>query len=162
MISDITSVTAWELVEAFAELVAAKVAAQRGPAPEASADPWAQEGPQAAPRATESAPGPLGGGGTRPGPNPGYAANAGQASAGSASYAQGAAQPSRPSVLNVKGPQGMQTWTLNPPGGPECKCGEPAALVHGPKAKGGFFDAYRCAKGSGDNWRNKCDFNKWT
>jgi hypothetical protein len=30
-----------------------------------------------------------------------------------------------------------------------CDCGEPAALVRGPRAKGGFFEAYRCAKGAG-------------
>ena len=64
-------------------------------------------------------------------------------------------------VLTLKGPNGPQTWTLNPPGGPMCDCGEPAALVTGPRAKRDTFSAYRCAKGVRDDWRNKCSFNQW-
>jgi hypothetical protein len=128
----------------------------------APADPWASDGPSTALRATESRANPSPDG-TTPAGGRGSVASAPERSAGSASYAQDAGQQSRgPAVLNVKGPNGMQTWTLNPPGGPNCDCDEPAALVHGPKAKGGFFNAYRCAKGSGDDWRNKCGFNKWT
>lgn len=53
------------------------------------------------------------------------------------------------------------TWTLSPPNAPDCYCGEPSALVQGPRAKGGSFSAYRCAKGVDDNWRDKCEFNQW-
>jgi len=123
-------------------------------------DPWAappRNVAQAAPRATETDASPLPGVGGSGGGSRGYAAPVEPRSTGSGSYAGPAG-----SVLTVKGPNGMQTWTLNPPNGPMCDCNEPAALVHGPKAKGGFFDAYRCAKGAGDDWRNKCSFNKWT
>lgn len=126
-----------------------------GPAP--GSDPWEQDGRQAAPGRTDTAPGPLPGGGMSGAGSRGSAGYVEPRSGGSGSYAGGASN-----VLTIKGPNGMQTWTLNPPGGPECDCGEPAALIHAPKAKGGFYDAYRCAKGAGDNWRDKCGFNKWT
>jgi hypothetical protein len=71
------------------------------------------------------------------------------------------AAPQTPQQLTVQTPNGLQVWTLAPNGAPSCLCGEPAALVHGTKKNGGPYNAYRCAKGAGQNWRAKCDFNQW-
>lgn len=71
------------------------------------------------------------------------------------------AAPVQESTITVQTPNGLQVWTLAPNGAPSCKCGEPAALVHGTNRNGGAYNAYRCAKGAGDNWRTKCDFNQW-
>jgi hypothetical protein len=69
--------------------------------------------------------------------------------------------PPQASTVTVQTPNGLQVWTLAPDGAPSCLCGETSALVHGTNKNGGPYNAYRCAKGSGDQWRTKCDFNKW-
>lgn len=66
-----------------------------------------------------------------------------------------------PGVKTVQTRNGAQSWTFSPPGGPLCQCNEPAAFVRGTTSKGAPYSAYRCAKGAGDNWRNKCEFNSW-
>jgi hypothetical protein len=66
-----------------------------------------------------------------------------------------------PSVITVQTRQGAQTWTLAPPGAPMCQHNEPAAFVRGTTKDGKPYSAYRCALGSGPNWRSKCEFNQW-
>lgn len=78
-----------------------------------------------------------------------------------ASYAPSAPPQSQPGVITVQTSNGIQVWSLNPPNGPLCQCGTPAALVRGTTTKGKPYNAYRCLKGSGDDWRNKCAFNQW-
>lgn len=64
-------------------------------------------------------------------------------------------------VVTVQTPNGLQVWTLNPGNAPWCGCGEPSALVHGTTKQGKPYNAYRCAKGAGADWRGKCDYNEW-
>jgi hypothetical protein len=73
---------------------------------------------------------------------------------------QGSAQAG-PTVVNVQGSKGPQQWTLNAPGAPYCACGQPAGQVRAKGSGGRDYTAWRCAKGAGDDWRTKCDFNQW-
>jgi hypothetical protein len=61
----------------------------------------------------------------------------------------------------VETKNGRQTWAFNAPNAPLCHCDITAAYVEGDKAKGGKWKAWRCAKGAGDNWKDKCDFSEW-
>ena len=63
-------------------------------------------------------------------------------------------------VKTVKTKNGVQTWRF-PADAPECDCGVPAGFVSGTSEKGRRWKAYRCAKRSGDDWRNACDYSEW-
>lgn len=83
----------------------------------------------------------------------------------------GDAPPSRPATtqarsapaartVTVTTAKGKQQWTLGANDAPDCLCSEPAAYVVG-ATNGKTWKRYACAKGSGDDWRNKCDFSEW-
>jgi len=64
---------------------------------------------------------------------------------------------------DVNAPGGFQRWELGYADAPECECGDPAAKVSGWKGKDSdrgkpSWVAWRCAKGAGKNWKDKCDF----
>lgn len=65
---------------------------------------------------------------------------------------QKAAQSGRKTVTDDRG----KKWTFGIPGAPECEHGEPAAEVSAVK-NGKRWKAWACAKGYGDDWRDKCD-----
>ena len=68
--------------------------------------------------------------------------------------------PRRAETIIVNSPKGRQRWTLYADNAPECGCGEPAAYVEG-ATNGKSWKRWACSKGSGDEWRNKCDFSEW-
>lgn len=132
----------WADVRTLAVLTAGglnpQVVSRDSPAAPVPADPWGQAAPPQAPAQSQ-------GSTFRRMPAP-------------------PAQPPPPAesgTVTVQTPNGLQVWTLAPNGAPACKCGEASALVHGTNKNGGAYNAYRCAKGAGDNWRAKCDFNQW-
>jgi hypothetical protein len=69
--------------------------------------------------------------------------------------------PSDGDVKTVKTSFGIQTWRF-PPDAPECDCGELAGLKGATSRAGKPYKAWCCAKASGDDWRNKCDYNEFT
>lgn len=57
-------------------------------------------------------------------------------------------------------------YTQDPPGGPDCNCGLPAALVEfTSKNNGRKYQAYKCLKGAGEpagyDYHEACDFSKF-
>jgi hypothetical protein len=69
--------------------------------------------------------------------------------------------PADSNVKVVSTKNGDQTWTLHAPNAPMCHCDIPAAHVEGKGKNNKTWKAWRCTKGSGDNWRDKCDFSEW-
>lgn len=67
---------------------------------------------------------------------------------------------SRAQTITVTTAKGKQQWTLGAERAPDCLCGEPAAYVVG-ATNGKAWKRWACSKGSGDDWRNKCDFSEW-
>jgi hypothetical protein len=63
--------------------------------------------------------------------------------------------------LTLQTGKGPQFWTLGIPGAPYCQCGVSAGQVRAKGGNGRDYTAWRCAKGSGDDWRTKCEFNQW-
>lgn len=88
---------------------------------------------------------------------------------GSSTPASGTQAPQRPAQGRAGGTQGSgvrmirdsfdREWTLNIPGAPACTCGKPAAKVKAKSRAGRWFTTYKCAKGAGENWRDKCEFS---
>jgi hypothetical protein len=154
------------LAQAIADALLNKVP----PAPaevQAPADPWAApqappgppvqppaQVPQAPVQAPQGQPGPY-----PPPPAQQYAPPAPQAPVPTAPPP--IPQAPGTGTVTVQGRNGPTSWTLSPPNGPYCLCGVPAAFVTGKKSDGGTFSAYRCAKGAGNDWKNKCQFNQW-
>jgi hypothetical protein len=69
-------------------------------------------------------------------------------------------EPSNVKVVQTK--NGDQTWTFHAPNAPTCHCDIVAAHVEGKKRDSDkTWKAWRCAKGAGDNWKDKCDFSEW-
>lgn len=101
--------------------------------------------PQGAPRTPQS----------DPWDEPATDAPASRPAAAQASSARPAAR-----TVTVTTAKGKQQWTLGADRAPECACGEPAAYVVG-ATNGKTWKRWACAKGSGDDWRNKCDFSEW-
>jgi hypothetical protein len=55
-------------------------------------------------------------------------------------------------------------YLINSPNAPQCSCGDGsiAALVTRKSKKDGkSYKVYNCAKGAGDDWKNKCDYWKF-
>jgi len=66
----------------------------------------------------------------------------------------------RAQTITVTTAKGRQQWTLGADRAPDCLCGEAAAYVVG-ATNGKTWKRWACSKGSGDDWRNKCDFSEW-
>jgi len=75
--------------------------------------------------------------------------------------AQAAPAMVTPQVITLQTGKGPQQWTLGIPGAPYCQCGQAAGQVRAKGGNGRDYTAWRCAKGSGDDWRTKCEFNQW-
>jgi len=82
-----------------------------------------------------------------------------ESSAGTRSGPSHAPEQSNVQVVETK--SGNQTWTFHAPNAPVCGCDQPAAHVEGVGKNGKAWKAWRCSKGSGQNWRDKCDFSEW-
>jgi hypothetical protein len=85
----------------------------------------------------------------------------GNAAASRTEPSGGNSAPADSNVKVVSTKNGDQTWTLHAPNAPMCHCDIPAAHVEGNGKNNKTWKAWRCTKGSGDNWRDKCDFSEW-
>lgn len=52
-------------------------------------------------------------------------------------------------------------YTMGLPEAPECLCGDPAAKVRAKARSGKMYNAWRCAKGVGDDWKSKCTYSEF-
>ena len=52
-------------------------------------------------------------------------------------------------------------WTIGLPEAPECDCPAPAARVKAKSQAGKWYTTWKCAKGAGSDYRDKCSFSEF-
>jgi hypothetical protein len=122
-------------------------------------DPWAtdrDEYPGEASVARETLTGPGGGGSDPWGSGTGGATQTRQRPALPARTA-----PARNDGITVTKDKFGGEWTIGLGEAPDCDCGEPAARLKTTSKAGKHYTVWRCAKATGDAWRDKCSFSQF-
>jgi hypothetical protein len=82
-------------------------------------------------------------------------------SATAAAPASQATQTSSPNRIVKPTAKGDFVYQLGLNNAPTCNCGDVAARLTAPKKAGGTYTKWTCAKDSGSDWKEKCDFSQW-